>query len=48
LFITTAAREIYDQTIMTVQEHEKWYKQLLVKAERKKNAIKNWREEKEK
>jgi hypothetical protein len=47
LFISTAAREIPDQTIFTVQEHERWYKQLLVKAERKKNAIKNWREDRE-
>ncbi|KAL0478410.1 hypothetical protein AKO1_008626 [Acrasis kona] len=47
MFISTAAREIPDQTILTIQEHEKWYKLLLQMMEYKKMAVKKWRQDKE-
>ncbi|KAL9653092.1 hypothetical protein ABK040_006311 [Willaertia magna] len=48
LFITKVVEQIYGKTLIDIQDHERFYKQFLSLQEQKKNAIKKWREEREK
>lgn len=47
LFLSEAARLIPGQTIISIQQHEEFYRKYLALNKRKRQAIQNWREEKE-